>query len=71
MKLGYIGLDQYGGTYHIEKHPRKELMEQIGINHVNKMYVDLKSGGSRHSGYVIGALWITVHEVHTWNRKGA
>jgi len=70
MKLGYLGIDQYGQHYEIDKHPRKELLEQLGYQHADKMYVDLKDGGHRHKGYVIGGLWITVHEVHSWDSIG-
>lgn len=66
MKLGYLGIDQYGYRYKINEHPRKELLEQLGSTHAAKMYVDLKSGGSRHAGYVIAGLWIDVYEVHSW-----
>lgn len=66
MKLGYLGIDQYGQHYNIEKNPRKELMNQLCHSSANKMYTDLKDGGHRHTGYVIGDLWITVHEVHSW-----
>ena len=67
MKLGYLGTDQYGQTFTISEYPRKELMEQLGYKSANKMYVDLKDGGTRHTGYVIGGHWINVYEVHSWN----
>jgi len=66
MILGYLGIDQYGQHYTIKKHPRKELLEQLGSTHASKMYVDLKSGGSREKGYVISGLWIDVYQVHLW-----
>lgn len=65
-QLGYIGIDQYGHHYHIEKHPRKELLEQLGRQHANKMYCDLKGGGVRHKGYVIAGLWIDVYRICRW-----
>lgn len=65
-KLGYPGIDQYGKCYKIKKYPRKELMEQIGRSSAHKMYVDLKSGGSRHDGYIIGGYWISVYTVCSW-----
>jgi len=67
MKLGYLGIDQYGNNYHLDKYPRKELMEYLGYKSAQKMYTDLKDGGSRHSGYVIGPHWIRVLEVHSWH----
>jgi len=69
MKVGYIGIDQYGTHYNMEKYPRKELLEYLGYKHCQKMYCDLKTGGSRHIGYVIGGHWIEVLEVHDWNKE--
>jgi hypothetical protein len=68
-KLGYLGIDQYGTHYVLKEHPRKELMEQIGCKHVDKMFVDLKSGGSREKGYVIAGHWIDIYEVHPWKEE--
>ncbi len=65
--LGYIGIDQHGQHFTIDKHPRKELLEQLGRCHAAKMYVDRKDGSVRHVGYIIAGLWINVHEVHTWS----
>ena len=64
--LGYIGFDQYGQHYRIDKYPRKELLEQLGRKHANKMYVDLKDGGTRHIGYVIAGNWISVYRIGLW-----
>lgn len=64
--LGYLGIDQHGQHFNMDKHPRKELLRQLGRSHASKMYCDLKSGGSRHAGYVIAGLWIDVYEVHAW-----
>jgi len=55
----FIAQDQNGNFYWIKRHPRKELKEQIGRQHVSKMYVDTATG-SIHTGYVIGGLWLTV-----------
>jgi len=68
MKLGYIGIDQFGETYNIKKHPRKELLEQLYRQHTSKMYVDKKDGSTRHVGYIIAGHWITVYEVHEWQK---
>jgi len=68
MKLGYLGIDQYGNHYTIKEHPRKELVEQIGIQHVDKMFVDTKEGESKHVGYVIGGHWVEILEVHDWKK---
>jgi hypothetical protein len=69
-KLGYLGIDQYGNHYNLKEHPRKELMEKLGYSHASIMYCDLKSGGFRRKGYVIGPFWVDVFEVHSvaaWN----
>jgi hypothetical protein len=66
MKLGYIGIDNYGNHYTIKKYPRKELLEQLGYRGCNKMYVDTKNGKTKHVGYVIGNHWINVYEIHEW-----
>lgn len=68
MKLGYMGLDQYGNHYKIDKNPRKELLEQLGYKHADKVYVDTKDGNTKHIGYVIGGRRITVYEVHEWSQ---
>jgi hypothetical protein len=59
----YMAVDQHGNTFHALKHPRKDLMKEIGSKHADKMYVDLKSGGSKQIGYVIGKHWLSVYEV--------
>ena len=59
----YMAVDQYGQTFHGLKHPRKELMERIGVKHASKMYVDGKDGVTYHTGYVIGGHWLRVGEV--------
>ena len=64
--LGYIGIDQYNNHYHIKKHPRKELLDQLGATHASKMYADLKGGGSRETGYVINGHWVDVYSIHQW-----
>lgn len=60
-----MGIDQYGQTYHGLKKPRKDLLEQLGRTHANKMYRDIK-GKSVHVGYIIGGLWIEIYQVKPW-----
>ena len=67
--LGFMGIDQHGTHYSIEKHPRKELLDYLGFRGASKMYVDLKGGGHRHVGYVIGELWISVYRVCPWKEE--
>lgn len=57
----HIGLDQYGQTYWLGRHPRKELLAQLGRSRAAKMYRDDSSPqGYQHVGYVIAGLWIDV-----------
>jgi len=59
-----IGIDQYGQHYdNLGKYPRKALIEKIGNQHVEKMYVDKKDGSTKHVGYTIGRLWITLYKL--------
>jgi hypothetical protein len=59
----FIAIDQYGSTYKLDKFPRKELMDQLGVQHANKMYVDTKDGRTKHVGYVISGLWLSVFKL--------
>lgn len=69
MRLGYLGVDQNGQRYKIDKYPRKELCERLGYNPSSAqiMYTDYRNGPTRKTGYVIGGLWINVYEVHEWS----
>lgn len=67
MKLGYLGVDQYGTRYKLDKHPRKELLEKLGRAHADKIFVDsIATGQPKHIGYIVGGLWVTLYEVHEW-----
>jgi len=68
MKLGYLGIDQYGVSYRIDRYPRKELAESVGGTNITKMYVDKIDGTTKHIGYIINGLWIRVYEVHEWSK---
>ena len=66
-----MAIDQYGTTYHdLGQHPRKVLLERLGRKHASKMYRDA-SGKTRHVGYVIGGLWLTVLTVSPWKGEQA
>lgn len=73
MRLGYLGIDQYGGNHRLTSadHPRKQLGEILGLNPAGfrKMYRDTSDGSARHVGYVCGRLWVELHEVHSWEGK--
>ena len=54
-----VAVDQFGGNWYFGKHCRKDLSEQIP-GRIGKMYIDT-SAGTKHIGYVIGKLWLTVY----------
>ena len=69
-KLGYMGIDQYGQTYHINSnHPRKWLLDHLCRGRASKMYVDKTDGSTSHVGYIIAGLWIRLYEVYPFYRK--
>ena len=55
-------IDQYGNQFRVAS--VKELRSKIGSggSRVSKMYVDQKSGGSIHIGYVVGKHWLTAFQ---------
>lgn len=59
----YIGIDQFGNQYLLGKHPRKELIDRIGVKHVDKMYRDGKAGNAEFIGYVLGNYWVVLYKV--------
>ncbi len=67
MNFKTLGIDQYGNYYRLGKYPRKELLERLGRKHCQKMYCDTNSGESKHIGYVIAGLWITLLEVYPFS----
>lgn len=67
----YMGVDQYGNTYHNLKCPRRDLLNKLGYKHADKMYQDTNDGKVMHVGYVIGRHWISVYEVKHWEGMGS
>lgn len=59
----YIAIDQYGQTFRIKQHPRKELCEQLGSSHADIMYQDKKDGSTVKTGYVIAGLWLSIFKL--------
>lgn len=59
----YMAINQWGHTYHGLTHPRKELIERIGVQHVEKMYTDMPDGKAAHIGYIIAGEWLRLYEV--------
>jgi hypothetical protein len=66
--LGFMARDQYGQTIHLPntKHPRKALLNNLGVKNAAKMYVDVKSGGVKHIGYIAQGRWFTLYRVCEW-----
>lgn len=68
-QLGLIAIDQYGQKFTLKTNsPRKELLEILGYKSAQKMYVDTKGGQSKHVGYIIGGLWLTIYNVCEWSK---
>jgi len=64
-----IGIDQYGGHWDdLGKHPRKSLLEKIGSSNAEKLYIDDKKGNTKHIGYIIDNLWITLYNLTHWEK---
>jgi len=64
-----MAIDQYGQTYHnLGKFPRKTLLERLYKTNASKMYVDKKDGTTKHIGYIIGGLWLTLYTVDYWEK---
>ena len=58
--LGYLARGSYGTDVKLtnpKKPPRKQLLDYMGRKHADKIYCDLKSGGSQHIGYIVGREW--------------
>jgi hypothetical protein len=61
----FMGIDQYGNTYHDLKHPRRDLLEILSATRARKIY-ETNPDGDRHIGYVIRGLWIRLFKVEQW-----
>ncbi len=62
-----MAIDQYGHTYHdLGKYPRKGLMDKLGAERAECMYVDKKDGSTVHIGYIIGGLWLRIYNIEPW-----
>ena len=66
----FLGIDQWGNSYHGLRHPRKDLVARTGYQHVAKMYRDGADGSSGHAGYVVGPFWIDLYRVYPYSTKG-
>ena len=67
MNLGFVAQDQWGNTFFLGKHPRKELLAKMCRKHADKLYVDIKNENGRittiHSGWKIGDSWFNVYRL--------
>lgn len=62
-----MAMDQHGNMYcGLGEHPRKALLKRFGTKRAEKMYCDTKSGETKHVGYIISGLWLTIYEVTEW-----
>jgi len=68
MEATFMAVDQYGQTFHGLEHPRKDLTERLGCQHVDKMFHDTQDGNVEHIGYVIGGHWCRVYTVTPWKK---
>jgi hypothetical protein len=60
--MEYVAVDQFGMVFKLKTcHPRKEL-KTLFSGRVSKMYVDLKSGETKHIGYIVGGSWLTLYK---------
>ena len=65
-----IGIDQHGQHYDdLGKYPRKVLLEKLCCGHADKMYCNTKDGKTKHIGYIISGLWITLYNMSEWLGK--
>ena len=62
----YLAISQYGDK-DIVTHPAKDLKAKYG-GRVSKMYVDTKTGETKHVGYVIGSLWFSLFEIKPYEK---
>jgi len=50
------------------EHPRKELLDYLGVKSAQRIYRDKKDVRTVHVGYVVGGSWWTFYEVTPWER---
>lgn len=62
----YMAIGSNGETVHGLTWPRKELLERLGRQHADKVYV----GDGVHVGYIIARVWWTIYRVEPWSGTG-
>jgi hypothetical protein len=65
----FLAIDQYGNHEWINAHPRKELMERMGVQHADRIYIDTEEGKTYHIGYAISGHWFTLYEVEPYRKE--
>lgn len=73
-ELGFLGVDQYGHTYFLTARTagntaRQKLLSMLGATKAIRMFVDGADGETKHIGYIVGRLWITLYTVSEWKGK--
>ncbi len=65
-----MAVNQYGNTLHglDAAHPRKSLLERLGVSNCKKQYQDKEDGSCVHTGYIVGHDWYTLYEVRPWEK---
>lgn len=67
-----LARDQYGNTLWLEgKHPRKELLEELGATHCQKQYRDKLDGTTVHNGFIVNGSWYTLYNVAPWEQSAS
>ena len=64
----YMGIDQFGQTFHGLEYPRRDLMRCFDRQRASKMYVDKLDGSTVHIGYIVAGHWVTVYSVERMER---
>ena len=70
MKTGYIAIDQYNNrvTLTDTKHPRKQLLNKLGVKSAQTIYRDV-DGKSKLDGYIVRGSWYSIYAIHAWDGK--
>lgn len=55
-------IDQWGQKFWARTVKELRSNIEMGGSRVSKMYVDKKSGGTAHIGYVVGRHWLTAYQ---------
>jgi hypothetical protein len=72
-----MGIDQLGTHYDdLGLDPKAKLLDILSKKSASKMYIDSdnyngrqKDGTTKHVGYIISDLWITLYRVEPWEQQ--